>query len=258
MLKKNGYEKSKGPVLLIVMDGIGITDSTEGNAVAAGYTPNLDKLMKTCPNILLKAHGTAVGLPSDADMGNSEVGHNAIGAGQVFSQGAKLVTEAIESGSMFQGKGWMEIRENCVRNNSTLHFIGLFSDGNVHSHIDHLKAMIKRAAQEGVRKVRVHILLDGRDVGETSALEYVLPFEEFLSGLRSDSFDARIASGGGRMFITMDRYEANWGMVERGWKTHVLGEGRLFSSAQEAIETLRSEMRSHRPGSASLCHSRER
>lgn len=130
-------------MLLIVMDGIGITDSTEGNAVAAGYTPNLDKLMKTCPNILLKAHGTAVGLPSDADMGNSEVGHNAIGAGQVFSQGAKLVTEAIESGSMFQGKGWMEIRENCVRNNSTLHFIGLFSDGNVHSHIDHLKAMIK-------------------------------------------------------------------------------------------------------------------
>lgn len=241
MLKKNSYEKSKGPVLLIVMDGIGITDSTEGNAVAAGYTPNLDKLMKTCPNILLKAHGTAVGLPSDDDMGNSEVGHNAIGAGQVFSQGAKLVTEAIENGSMFQGKSWMEISENCVQNNSTLHFIGLFSDGNVHSHMDHLKAMIKRAAQEGIRKVRVHILLDGRDVGETSALEYVLPFEEFLSGLRSDSFDARIASGGGRMFITMDRYEANWGMVERGWKTHVLGEGRLFSSAQEAIETLRSE-----------------
>ncbi|HOQ76723.1 MAG TPA: 2,3-bisphosphoglycerate-independent phosphoglycerate mutase [Thermoclostridium sp.] len=241
ILKKNGYEKSKGPLLIIVMDGIGITEATEGNAVAAGYTPHLDKLMATCPYTLLKAHGTAVGLPSDDDMGNSEVGHNAIGAGQVYSQGAKLVTEAIESGKLFEGKGWTEIRENCVRNGSTLHFIGLFSDGNVHSHIDHLKAMIRRAAQEGIRRVRVHILLDGRDVGETSALEYVLPFEEFLSGLRTDSFDARIASGGGRMFITMDRYEANWSMVERGWKTHVLGEGRHFSSAQEAIETLRNE-----------------
>ena len=223
------------------MDGIGITGATEGNAVTAGFTPNLDRLMASCPHTLLKAHGTAVGLPSDDDMGNSEVGHNAIGAGQIYSQGAKLVNEAIESGKLFQGRGWTEITQNCVGNNTTLHFIGLFSDGNVHSHIDHLKAMIKRAAQEGVKRVRVHILLDGRDVGETSALEYVIPFEEFLSGLKSDSFDARIASGGGRMFITMDRYEANWGMVERGWKTHVLGEGRLFSSAREAIETLRGE-----------------
>jgi 2,3-bisphosphoglycerate-independent phosphoglycerate mutase len=241
MLKRNSYEKSKGPLLIVVMDGIGITGATEGNAVTAGFTPNLDRLMASCPHTLLKAHGTAVGLPSDDDMGNSEVGHNAIGAGQIYSQGAKLVNEAIESGKLFQGRGWTEITQNCVGNNTTLHFIGLFSDGNVHSHIDHLKAMIKRAAQEGVKRVRVHILLDGRDVGETSALEYVIPFEEFLSGLKSDSFDARIASGGGRMFITMDRYEANWGMVERGWKTHVLGEGRLFSSAREAIETLRGE-----------------
>ena len=241
MLKRNSYEKSKGPLLIVVMDGIGITCATEGNAVTAGFTPNLDRLMASCPLTLLKAHGTAVGLPSDDDMGNSEVGHNAIGAGQIYSQGAKLVNEAIESGKLFQGRGWTEITQNCVGNNTTLHFIGLFSDGNVHSHIDHLKAMIKRAAQEGVKRVRVHILLDGRDVGETSALEYVIPFEEFLSGLKSDSFDARIASGGGRMFITMDRYEANWGMVERGWKTHVLGEGRLFSSAREAIETLRGE-----------------
>lgn len=241
ILKRNGYEKSKGPMLVIVMDGVGISNNIEGNAVAQAYTPNLDWLMKTCPYTLLKAHGTAVGLPSDADMGNSEVGHNAIGAGQIFSQGAKLVNEAIASGRMFEGKGWTEIKENCLRNNSTLHFIGLFSDGNVHSHIDHLKAMIKRAAEDGIKRVRVHILLDGRDVGETSALEYVIPFEEFLSELRSDSFDVKIASGGGRMYITMDRYEANWGMVERGWKTHVLGEGRYFSSAQEAIETLRKE-----------------
>ncbi|NMA64846.1 MAG: 2,3-bisphosphoglycerate-independent phosphoglycerate mutase [Clostridiaceae bacterium] len=241
MLKKNGYTPCEGPVVLVVMDGVGITDITEGNAVYNAYTPNLDRLMNSCPNILLKAHGTAVGLPTDDDMGNSEVGHNAIGAGQIFSQGAKLVTEAIETGDMFKAKGWSEIRQNCISNSSTLHFIGLFSDGNVHSHIDHLKAMIRQAKKEGVKTVRVHILLDGRDVGETSALDYVLPFEKFLSELNGPGFDAKIASGGGRMFITMDRYEANWSMVERGWQTHVLGEGRFFDSAEQAIETLRAE-----------------
>lgn len=241
MLKKNGYTPCEGPVLLVVMDGVGITEPSEGNAVYNAYTPTLDRLMKECPNVLLKAHGTAVGLPSDDDMGNSEVGHNAIGAGQVFSQGAKLVNEAIESGDMFKGKGWGEIRSNCISNGSTLHFIGLFSDGNVHSHIDHLKAMVRQAKKEGIKRVRVHILLDGRDVGETSALDYVVPFEAFLDELRDADFDVKIASGGGRMFITMDRYEANWSMVERGWQTHVLGEGRYFDSAVEAIETLRKE-----------------
>lgn len=242
MLKKlSNFNGCKGPVVVIVMDGIGISEKTEGNAVFHAYTPTLDKLLKQYPNTLIKAHGTAVGLPSDEDMGNSEVGHNAIGAGQIYSQGAKLVNEAIASGKMFEGKAWRDITENVLKYNSALHFMGLFSDGNVHSHIDHLKAMIVQAKKEGVKKVRVHILLDGRDVGETSALEYVDPFEEFLSEIRSDDFDARIASGGGRMKITMDRYEANWGMVELGWKTHVLGEGRQFASARKAIETLRSE-----------------
>ena len=242
MLKKlSNFNGCKGPVVVIVMDGIGISEKTEGNAVFHAYTPTLDKLLKQYPNTLIKAHGTAVGLPSDEDMGNSEVGHNAIGAGQIYSQGAKLVNEAIASGKMFEGKAWRDITENVLKYNSALHFMGLFSDGNVHSHIDHLKAMIVQAKKEGVKKVRVHILLDGRDVGETSALEYVDPFEEFLSEIRSDDFEARIASGGGRMKITMDRYEANWGMVELGWKTHVLGEGRQFASAREAIETLRSE-----------------
>jgi len=242
MLKKldnfNGY---KGPVVVVVMDGIGISELKEGNAVYHAYTPNLDMLFKKYPNTLIKAHGTAVGLPSDDDMGNSEVGHNAIGAGQIYSQGAKLVNEAIATGKLYEGKAWREVTENVLKNNSTLHFIGLFSDGNVHSHIDHLKALIVQAKKEGIKRVRVHILLDGRDVGETSALEYVDPFEAFLSEIRSEDFDVKIASGGGRMKITMDRYEANWGMVELGWKTHVLGEGKYFTSAREAIETLRSE-----------------
>ncbi len=233
--------KYKGPIVTIVMDGIGLSSNEEGNAVKLAYTPTLDRLMAQYPMIPLKAHGTAVGLPSDDDMGNSEVGHNAIGAGAVYSQGAKLVNESIESGQMFTANGWREIVDNVLSNHSTLHFIGLFSDGNVHSHIDHLKAMIVQAKKEGITRIRVHILLDGRDVGETSALDYVLPFEEFLSQLRSAQFDVRIASGGGRMNITMDRYEADWSMVERGWNTHVLGEGRTFSSAEEAIRTYREE-----------------
>ncbi len=238
---KNNNEKMQSrPVFAIVMDGIGLAPDTASNAVKNAKTPTLDMLMEKYPMVSLKAHGTAVGLPSDDDMGNSEVGHNALGAGQVFAQGAKLVSNSIESGKMFESTSWKEIV--AVKDTGkTLHFIGLFSDGNVHSHIDHLKAMLERSKKDGVKKVRIHILLDGRDVGETSALDYVEPFEAFLDTLRDANFDIKIASGGGRMNITMDRYEANWSMVEKGWQTHVLGEGRQFASAKEAIETYRNE-----------------
>ena len=239
--KLKEFDGVKGPVLTIVMDGVGIAPDSVANAVTAAYTPTLDMLMKKYPMVTLKAHGTAVGLPSDDDMGNSEVGHNALGAGQVFAQGAKLVSQSIESGKMFASDTWGAIVSGVKASNGTLHFLGLFSDGNVHSHIDHLKAMIVQAKAEGIEKVRIHILIDGRDVGETSALEYILPFEDFLASLRDDRFDIRIASGGGRMKITMDRYEADWSMVERGWQTHVLGEGRQFASAAEAVETYRAE-----------------
>lgn len=239
--KNNNEFLSERPVFVIVMDGVGIAPDTESNAVKNAKTPTLDMLMQKYPMLKLKAHGTAVGLPSDDDMGNSEVGHNALGAGQVFAQGAKLVSNSIESGKMFESKAWNEV-VSVKDTGKTLHFIGLFSDGNVHSHIDHLKAMIERSKKDGVKTVRIHVLLDGRDVGETSALDYVNPFEEFLAQLNSDGFDAKIASGGGRMNITMDRYEANWPMVEKGWKTHVLGEGRQFESAAEAIETYRKEL----------------
>ena len=239
-MAKNVFGSDKRTVVTIIMDGVGYCERKEGNAVMAADTPTLDMLAEKYPHLLLKAHGTAVGLPTDDDMGNSEVGHNALGAGQIFAQGAKLVSEAINSGKMFENDAWKEISGN-AKNGHTLHFLGLFSDGNVHSHIDHLKAMIVRAKKDGVKRVRVHILLDGRDVGETSALDYILPFEEFLKSVNDDSFDARIASGGGRMVITMDRYEANWSMVEKGWKTHVLGEGRQFRSAEEAVNVLREE-----------------
>ena len=229
------------PVLTIVMDGVGLAPATEANAVSLARTPNLDRIMKEYPMVSLKAHGTAVGLPSDDDMGNSEVGHNALGSGQVFAQGAKLVSSSIESGKMFASETWQTLIGGVKTNNSTLHFIGLFSDGNVHSHIDHLKAMLQQAKAEGVKNIRIHILLDGRDVGETSALEYIDPFEAFIADLSDENCNIKIASGGGRMQITLDRYEANWTMVDLGWKTHVLGEGRQFASAHEAVETYRAE-----------------
>ena len=239
--KLNNFEGISGPVLTIVMDGVGIAADNAGNAVKRAYTPTLDMLMAKYPVVSLKAHGTAVGLPSDDDMGNSEVGHNALGSGQVFAQGAKLVSNSIESKKMFESDTWKTLIAGVKTSGGALHFLGLFSDGNVHSHIDHLKAMILRAKEEKVAKVRIHILLDGRDVGETSALDYVLPFEAFIADLRADDFDIKIASGGGRMKITMDRYEADWSMVERGWHTHVLGDARQFASAEEAINTYREE-----------------
>ena len=238
-LKKNpAFTRRKGPVVLMIMDGVGFGKYTDGDAFLKSYTPELDNLIKTCSFTELKAHGLAVGMPSDEDMGNSEVGHNAIGCGRVFAQGAKLVEDAVESKDMFQGDTWKEIIANCKEKNSTLHFLGLFSDGNVHSNINHLKAMLEEAKAEGIAKARIHILLDGRDVPATSALDYLDPFEDFLSSL---NVDYKIASGGGRMVITMDRYNANWDMVRKGWNTHVLGEGPLYSNAREAIEDLRAQ-----------------
>ena len=229
----------KGPLLAVVMDGVGIGPDNEGNAVLAARTPTLDWLNANCPHMQLKAHGIAVGLPSDEDMGNSEVGHNAIGAGRVFAQGARLVNAAIETGRMWQTEIWKKLIQNVRDRQSVLHFIGLFSDGNVHSHISHLMAMLVRAKEEGVRTVRVHILLDGRDVGERSALEYVLPFEKFLSEINAAGADFAIASGGGRMKVTMDRYGADWNIVRLGWETHVHANGERFPSAEKAIQAIR-------------------
>ena len=235
----------KGPVVVIVMDGYGIPKHELGSAIDAACKPTLDRLFAQYPNIRLRAHGTAVGMPSDDDMGNSEVGHNAIGAGQVYAQGAALVANAIAEGAIWQGEAWQQIvagaKAGANGKAGVLHFIGLFSDGNVHSHIDHLKAMVLRAKEEGVPTVRIHALLDGRDVPETSALDYVVPFEAFLKDISTAGFDARIASGGGRQTITMDRYDANWPMVARGWRTHVLGEGPQFASATDAVHGLREK-----------------
>ncbi len=237
--KNKNWKGRRGPVVLVIMDGVGYGKYADGDAVKASRMANLTWLTENSPHTQLKAHGTAVGLPSDADMGNSEVGHNAMGCGRVFAQGAKLVSGAIASGAMFDGATWKKLIANVKAHGGALHFIGLLSDGNVHSHQDHLKAMIAQAYNEGVQKLRVHALLDGRDVDPTSALDYITPMEEYLASFAD--VDYCIASGGGRMYITMDRYNADWSMVQRGWKAHVLGQGRQFASATEAVKTYRAE-----------------
>lgn len=234
--------KVKRPVILIVMDGIGINNDEYGNAIKAAYTPTLDSLYKSCSNTQIKAHGTAVGLPTDDDMGNSEVGHNALGCGQIYAQGAKLVNESIHSGKMYSSKTWNTLINNCIENKSVMHFIGLLSDGNVHSNIAHLKSMLRRTKEQGIPTVRIHILLDGRDVEAVSADKYIRDLETLIQDLNCEDFDCSIASGGGRMRITMDRYEANWDMVKLGWQTHVLGIGRQFENSLQAIKTYREEL----------------
>ncbi len=240
--KLQNFSGRKGPLLLIIMDGIGIGKEYPGNAVYLAKKPVLDKLFKSSLYTTLRAHGKAVGLPTDEDMGNSEVGHNALGAGRVFAQGALRVNLAIKDGSIFKSETWKSLISRCRSKKSSLHFIGLLSDGNVHSHIDQLFAMISEAAKEGIVSLCVHPLLDGRDVPEKSSLTYVDKLEEFLRKIRNDTgFDYRIASGGGRMVTTMDRYFADWSVVKRGWEAHVLGIGRQFSSARQAIETYYQE-----------------
>lgn len=229
------------PIVLVVMDGVGWTEKDSGNAVLHAYKPQMDELMTVWPHTTIKASGTAVGLPGDDDMGNSEVGHNALGCGQIYSQGAKLVNESIESGAIFASNTWREAVTFAKENQGKMNFLGLLSDGNVHANISHLIEMIRQCKKEGVKEVAVHALLDGRDVPETSALEYVDQIEALFHEVNDDTFHAYIASGGGRMVITMDRYEANWKMVEEGWKIHVQGEGRMFASIREAIETYRLE-----------------
>ncbi|MGE5410974.1 MAG: 2,3-bisphosphoglycerate-independent phosphoglycerate mutase, partial [Clostridiales bacterium] len=239
--KLKTFHGRKGPLLLIIMDGVGIGKESDNNAVYLAKKPVLDKLMSSELKTKLKAHGPAVGMPSEDDMGNSEVGHNALGAGRVFAQGAALVNIAIESGSLFKSKTWKTVL-GIGKSGKTVHLIGLLSDGNVHSNIKHLFAMIQNCADEGVEHVRLHILLDGRDVGEKSALNYVYPTEELLRKISEEKgYDYKIASGGGRMNVTMDRYNADWSIVKRGWDAHVLGIGRKFASATEAVTTFYNE-----------------
>ncbi|KAG2601551.1 hypothetical protein PVAP13_5KG594900 [Panicum virgatum] len=222
------------PVAVVVLDGWGEANADQYNCIHVAQTPVMDSLKNGAPERwrLVKAHGTAVGLPSDDDMGNSEVGHNALGAGRIFAQGAKLVDQALASGKIYEGDGFNYIKESFE--NGTLHLIGLLSDGGVHSRLDQLQLLLKGASERGAKRIRVHILTDGRDVLDGSSVGFVETLENDLSQLREKGIDAQIASGGGRMYVTMDRYENDWDVVKRGWDAQVLGEApHKFKSALE-------------------------
>ncbi|XP_047970105.1 2,3-bisphosphoglycerate-independent phosphoglycerate mutase [Salvia hispanica] len=227
-------------VAMVVLDGWGEAHANQYNCIHIAETPTMDSLKTGAPEKwrLVRAHGKAVGLPTEDDMGNSEVGHNALGAGRIFAQGAKLVDIALETGKIYDGEGFNYIKESFAT--GTLHLIGLLSDGGVHSRIDQLQLLLKGASERGAKKIRVHILTDGRDCLDGSSVGFVETLENDLVKLREKGIDAQIASGGGRMYVTMDRYENDWEVVKRGWDAQVLGEApHKFKNAVEAVKKLR-------------------
>ncbi|CAM44454.1 2,3-bisphosphoglycerate-independent phosphoglycerate mutase [Leishmania braziliensis MHOM/BR/75/M2904] len=235
-------ELPRRKLLIVVMDGVGMGPEDEYDAVHMAETPFMDAQRKN-PRCFrtIRAHGTAVGLPTDADMGNSEVGHNALGAGRVALQGASLVDDALKSGDIYTSEGYRYLHGSFCKEGSTLHLIGLLSDGGVHSRDNQLYPIIEHAVKDGAKKIRVHVLYDGRDVPDGSSFRFTEELETVLAKVRQSGCDAQIASGGGRMFVTMDRYDADWRIVERGWRAQVLGDARHFHSAKEAITTFREE-----------------
>jgi 2,3-bisphosphoglycerate-independent phosphoglycerate mutase len=232
------------PLVLAILDGVGLENHTADNAVTGAAAPFLQAAIdghvgdQPVVSLPIRAHGVAVGLPTDADMGNSEVGHNIMGAGRIFDQGAKQVEEAFRTGDIW-GEAWQMV---AARKDRQIHFVGLLSDGNVHSHIRHLKALINKAAEAGAQKIVIHPLFDGRDVIDGTAETYLEDLEAFLAEVSTQhQCVAVVGSGGGRMIVTMDRYEADWTIVENGWKAHAEGSARPFPSAAEALATLRAE-----------------
>ncbi|KAM0950597.1 putative phosphotransferase (phosphomutase) [Dioscorea sansibarensis] len=233
-------------VAVVVLDGWGEANPDKYNCIHVAETPTMDSLKKGALEKwrLVRAHGKAVGLPTEDDMGNSEVGHNALGAGRIYAQGAKLVDLALASGKIYEGEGFKYIKE-CF-DKGTLHLIGLLSDGGVHSRLDQLQLLLKGASENGAKRIRVHILTDGRDVLDGTSVGFVETLENDLSKLREKGVDAQIASGGGRMYVTMDRYENDWGVVKRGWDAQVLGEApHKFQSAVEAVKKLREDSKTN-------------
>ena len=199
---------SKKPVVLMVLDGYGLNDRTEGNAIALANTPVMDKLMKEYPFVKGAASGLAVGLP-DGQMGNSEVGHMNIGAGRIIYQDLTRITKDIADGTFFENKVLLEAMENCKKNDSDLHLWGLLSDGGVHSHITHLYGLLEMAKKNGLSKVYVHAFLDGRDTPPASGKEYIEQLESKMAELGV----GKIASLSGR-YYAMDR-DNNWDRVQK-------------------------------------------
>lgn len=222
----------EGPVCILVCDGFGINDmKLDHNCVGLAESKDWEDWTTEAQNkklyTALKAHGTAVGLPTEGDMGNSEVGHNALGSGQIVDQGAKLVNSCLANGALFASEEWDTITQKGAGEGKTVHFVGLLSDGGIHSNINQLVKILQRCGEDGIARVRVHVLTDGRDCSNDSHPIYMKQLEEALQTCQAlvpgGAGDYKIASGGGRMYSTMDRYDADWNMVKRGWDAMVLG-----------------------------------
>ena len=220
---------SKKPVVLMVLDGYGLNDRTEGNAIALANTPVMDKLMKECPFVKGQASGLAVGLP-DGQMGNSEVGHMNIGAGRIIYQDLTRITKAIEDGDFFENKALLAAMDNCKKNDSDLHLWGLLSDGGVHSHITHLYGLLEMAKKQGLSKVYVHAFLDGRDTPPASGKEFIEELEKKMKEIGV----GKIASLSGR-YYAMDR-DNNWDRVQKAYDSLTKGEGIQAEDAVKAME----------------------
>ena len=231
----------RGPLIHVVLDGWGVGAPDETNAIHQAALPIMDRLRQNFPYTQLWTHGKYVGLPSENDLGGSEVGHMTMGAGIIKQQGPTLIRKLIQSGDFFKIPALSKIIKNCLNHNTPLHLLGLLSDGNIHSHLDHMQAIVRHAFQAGIRCCYVHALLDGRDVGVQSALTYTEPFEKLFAELKEQraEIDYAFASGGGREAITMDR-DNNWEKVEAGWNIHVQGKSEnSFPCIKDAIEYFR-------------------
>lgn len=242
-MEKSGQEKTKlnykGPVVLAVLDGVGLNSKREGNALQIAHTDFLNMVAKKYPGIALKASGEAVGILPGI-MGNSEVGHNTMGCGQIIKQGIASIEEAFATGEIWRSRAWNDITERLSNNQKTLHFSGIFSDGNVHSSIDHLERMIEEASARGIKRIRIHLVFDGRDVPPQSEPKYIQRLESFLRYF--PGCDYKIASGGGRMVFVADRYQSDWSIVERGWNAIVHGKAEYqFENASDAIRAFRAK-----------------
>ena len=237
------YFSGRGPLIHVVLDGWGVGAADETNAVNRANLPVISRLIRGCPYTQLWTHGKYVGLPNEKDMGGSEVGHMTMGAGMVMEQGPTLIQNLLQSGEFFENPVLSRIIQNCVEHDTPLHLLGLLSNGNIHSHVDHTEAIIRHAFQSGIRRCYLHALLDGRDAGVQSALDFTEPFEKLFSELKGQrpGIDYAFASGGGREVITMDR-DNNWKKIETGWRIHVQGQSEnQFPSIRDAIEYFRKQ-----------------
>ncbi|ATX81203.1 phosphoglycerate mutase [Mariprofundus ferrinatatus] len=232
---------SAKPVLLIVMDGWGMGSGGPEDAIAQSSTPVFDRLWSSCAHTTLMTHGPFVGLPAKKDMGGSEVGHLTMGAGEILDQGPTRINKAIADGSFFDSEALKQVMATGDEG-GTIHLIGLLSDGNIHSHLDHFQSLINHAFERGIKSLRVHALFDGRDVGIQTAQKFVCELEEDFTFINShEGFNYHFASGGGRERIVMDR-DRDWAKVEEGWNLMVHGKGRHhFPSMMAAINHFRSE-----------------